>query len=769
MISNSDPKPQGGNGQTCTQNSAFGSGEDQESASGPPLNGSEQSRNVDPAKGTTPLNAPSDGLKKIESAGSDDIQKTKQNQGQRECLRSILIVTVLFVVCLAIILGVVLGPGAQDTKDTQDTLDLKEPEMQLVRSFSERPGRHSNTVSSVVTYQDPSANNEVRIVSGSADSFVKVWSAADHTLLHTFYHAEPVLAVTVYQDPAANNAVRVVSCSNTDIKIWSAVDGSLLRTIPQGAFAVETYLDPLAENVVRIVSATLDSIRIWSAADGSLLQTISPEAGVSALATYRDPTADNAVRIVSGAFVWSASNGSLLVTLEGAVFVNQLATYPDPDDESSIRIVGVVGDSIRIWSATNGSLAFKLAGYADALATYQDPLSNNAIRIVTGSYDAVVRIWSERGSMLSILNHSGGIQCLVTYEDPTSTANHSIRIVASSFEGAIKIWSASDNSVQHTLKPNSMKMGFVTYQDEAANGAIRIASRAWDGTVHIWSESTGNLLHVLTDGSTALATYRDPLANGAVRIVSGSLGGTLEIWSAANRTLMHTLTGCSSSTFGSVNAIATYQDPTAKYPVRIVSGNMDGTVCVWAATRTDFELLNTSRCPDYAEWIFQDPDANNELRIVSKVLGFMEDFITVCSAIDGEIFHELGHSPASSLSVVTTYEDPEANNSVRIVSAIGSNVTVWSVADGGLLHTLSAHTVRALATFKDSQAKDAVRIVAGDRDLLKVWSARDGEMLGEWGSPGYVFALATYQDPVEKNRSRIISSSNGEIHLWDFR
>ena len=731
-----------------------------------------QSSSSNPAILTTPSKDASNSLTKstVASTKSENVRHERFPPGRKKWVLAVVIILacIACIICIATVLAIILVPVPRQQSIQQS--------MQLLYSFSERPDHHGrSTVRSVATFQDLAANCTVRIVTGIVGEFVRIWSAADGSLIHTLNHRASVVAA--YQDPTANNSMRIVSGSLSSIKIWSAVDGSLLRTIKNGTTALAIYRDPAANNVVRIVSVWT-SIKIWSAADGSLLRTIGP-ASATELVTYLDPAANDTVRIVSSNSrwaevikVWSAADGTLLRKVKGNETL-ALVTYQDSGANNAVRIVVGNWDTIKIWSADSGRLLRTIDAGALSLATYRDPAANGAVRIISGSgyWAECVQIWSAAdGALLRTLNHSDSISALATYPDPA--ANNTVRIISGSQDGKIVLWSAAEGSLLRTIRPNAIKRRFATYPDPTADSAVQIVSSASDGTVHIWSAANGSLLRTLTDGSSpvALDTYRDPEANNAVRIVTGALDGTVYIWSAADGNLLfglksHPGTGSVSSS-GSVRAVAAYQDPAANNAVQILSVSEDGTVSVWSAT--DGSLLRTSNCPGYVKAVFQDPAANHAVRIVSVI---SDNAVAVCSAADGYLLQTLNDP---FVSHVVTYPDPAANNAVRIVTGSrNGHVKVWSANDGSLLHILKdryvSSTINALAAYQDPAANNAVRIIVGDQTSIKIWGAADGRLLLDRLGPRFhiACALATYQDPAANSAVRIIvSRCDGNITVW---
>lgn len=294
-----------------------------------------------------------------------------------------------------------------------ETVKIWSPGSQSWIFSMKRVSRRPGDVMSVTTYRD--RDNAVFIVSGSADRSIKIWRAADGSWIRTIgneqtKHTHWVNSVATYKDASAGNAVRIVSGSyDHSIKIWSATNGALLHTLrshTDRVYAVTTYEDPLQDNAVFIVSGSRDkTIKIWSAASGSLVHTIDKHDNVVwSVTAYKDQES-NSVHIVSGSAdktirTWSTVDFSQIQHRNTGARVYSLAVYEDPAASDALRIVsgsGNPGKAVKIWSAADLSLIHTMTGHKEkvlAVTTYKDPSANNAVRIVSGSEDTTARIWS---------------------------------------------------------------------------------------------------------------------------------------------------------------------------------------------------------------------------------------------------------------------------------------------------------------------------------------------------------------------------------------
>ena len=241
------------------------------------------------------------------------------------------------------------------------------------------------------------------IVSGSEDQTIKLWDAADGTLLKTFKgHENSVSSVAFSPD----GRLVISGSGDNTLKLWDAADGALLKTFkghdsgvssvafsPDGHFIVSGSGDK--DNSLGSADNTL---KLWDAASGALLKTLKGHDGtVSSVAFSPDGRF-----IVSGSWdntikLWDAADGALLKTFEGhGDDVSSVAFSPD----GRFIVSGSQDNTLKLWDAANGALLKTLEGHDGLVQSVA--FSPDGRFIVSGSIDKTVKLWAtSTGALLA--------------------------------------------------------------------------------------------------------------------------------------------------------------------------------------------------------------------------------------------------------------------------------------------------------------------------------------------------------------------------------
>ena len=222
------------------------------------------------------------------------------------------------------------------------------------------------------------------LATGSDDNTAKVWNVIEGQLIRTLVgHTGRVNSVAFSSD-----AGQALTASDDGMAVlWRTADGAALRVFSGHGGAV--YAATISNNSGLVLTGGIDNTaQLWNRTTGARLQTFSGHTGaVLCVALSADGT-----RILTGsgdttAKLWDANTGSLLRTFTGHTSP-VLAVGFSPDDS---RIMTAGDTTTKIWKTADGTLLQTIQHYRPVTGA---ALSGDGTRIVTGSEDAMGRLWS---------------------------------------------------------------------------------------------------------------------------------------------------------------------------------------------------------------------------------------------------------------------------------------------------------------------------------------------------------------------------------------
>lgn len=257
-----------------------------------------------------------------------------------------------------------------------------------------------------------------RIVSGSDDNTLKVWSATSGRCLRTLIgHTGGVWS--------SQMAGSVVVSGSTDrtLRVWNADTGMCLHTLYGHTSTVRCM--HLYGN--KVVSGSRDAtLRVWDLETGECLHVLVGHVAAVRCVQY------NGRLVVSGAYdymvkVWDPRREECLHTLQG--HTNRVYSL----QFDGVHVVsGSLDTSIRVWDVETGACRHQLMGHQSLTSGME--LRNNIL--VSGNADSTVKVWDiVTGQCLQTLagthKHQSAVTCLQF---------NSKFVVTSSDDGTVKLW-----------------------------------------------------------------------------------------------------------------------------------------------------------------------------------------------------------------------------------------------------------------------------------------------------------------------------------------
>lgn len=300
-----------------------------------------------------------------------------------------------------------------------------------------------------------------RIVSGSDDNTLKVWSAITGKCLRTLTgHTGGV-----WSSQMSGNIV-VSGSTDRTLKVWDANTGDCLHTLYGHTSTVRCM--HLHNN--KVVSGSRDAtLRVWDIDSGECLHVL-----VGHVAAVRCVQYDGRL-VVSGAYdymvkVWNPEREECLHTLQG--HTNRVYSL----QFDGIHVVsGSLDTSIRVWDVETGACKHTLMGHQSLTSGME--LKNNIL--VSGNADSTVKVWDiTTGQCLQTLSgpnkHQSAVTCLQF---------NSKFVITSSDDGTVKLWDLKTGEfIRNLVALDSGGSGGVVWRIRASATKLVCAVGSRNGT-----------------------------------------------------------------------------------------------------------------------------------------------------------------------------------------------------------------------------------------------------------------------------------------------
>jgi WD40 repeat protein len=439
-----------------------------------------------------------------------------------------------------------------------------------------------------------------RVLSGGADTAMKLWDTATGALLHTFEgHAGTVPSGVAFSPDGAH----VLSGGYEAMKLWDAATGALIRSFDGYAEPVTSVA--FSPNGALVVSGCDDkTVKVWNAATGQLVRTFAGHSGGVASVAF----SPDGARLLSGqksvpiVKLWNMATGGLLHTFEGhSGDVNSVAFAPD----GSRVLSGSADKTVKLWDVTSGALLRSFQGHSKAVNSVA--FSPDGTRVLSGSEDATMKLWDAATGELSrtFEVHNASVDSKVALFDRESVNSvefspDGARVVLGKGrmfgrDDAIKLWDTATGKLLRSfdgpdptavIPPPPMWVYSVAF----APDGVRLVSGEWN--VELWDAATGKLLRTFAGHDKPVNSVA--FSPDGRRVLSGSSDNTMKLWDVATGTLLRTFEGH----LDAVWSVAFSPDSS-----RVASGSADTTFRVWDPDTG--ELLATVFTGDNGEWLTQ--------------------------------------------------------------------------------------------------------------------------------------------------------------------
>jgi WD40 repeat protein len=486
-----------------------------------------------------------------------------------------------------------------------------------------------------------------RVVSGSLDGSVKIWSIAEGKALLS------IPTKSFYSVSYSPDNQTVASAGSKEIVFWSAQTGRAIRKISHGAYSTDIAFRPDWGFLVLNSSP----IEIRDVNDGRIIRTVGKDSGNN-LALSND-----GLYLASGGY----SGLSVLDINRGVVsfkydrqptFSTGLSFNREGD-----KVAWGMGQDVYVWDVNRGRLQFSLTTNADD--SYFSRINEVAFspdgRMLASCSDVEVKIWSMTdgrelrlinkptndddpyegyqsltfspdGKILAVAGNPGSFG--IRFYDPnTGRLLKRIKVDVPKEEEDTALLRAHDSRTTNLPGGESPRIHSINFSPDGQF----LASGDSFNRIFIWRVRTGEKIRELIGhrGNVNSVAF----SPDGKRLVSGSFDSTAKVWDVASWKLLGTLEehrdSVSNVKFSpdgqyivtasydhmvrlwdsrSLSLLATLEDHNAVVTSValsprdkvIASGSMDGKVNLWSIPSKI--LLSTIMVFDNKEWLYFSPD-----------------------------------------------------------------------------------------------------------------------------------------------------------------
>jgi WD40 repeat protein/serine/threonine protein kinase len=521
------------------------------------------------------------------------------------------------------------------------------------------------------------------------------------------------------------------------VKIWNAISGAELATLPQhgrtgpasDARLIGVVSVAWSPDGTRLATASADApIHVWDPESRELMATLrAHHGGTLAVAWHPDSR-----RLASGgqdgvASIWNTVDGSETHVLHGrAGGVTAVVWSPDGS-----RLATAARDGyIKVWDAATGDEVLSIPdidGVARRLAW-----SSDGRRLAAGANNGSISLVDPtNGRKLSVFRGQSGSNSCVAWEPGGRRL-----LSGGTYARTIKIWNTDDQHAVRTLDGHTGDLNTAAW---SPNGE-RIASGSSDGTIKIWDATASNDSAPFRSPDAEISTLQwNP---DGKRIASISGNGKVTVWNADTREPQFTAG----------------LDSPAEW---LVAWSPDGTQLTTAGAHPTIQIWDALRgavlreLPRQGEGVVRALAWSRDGKHLAE--GGSGKSITVWDSATGQVLATLtGHkSGVDSLAF-----SPDGK---RLASAGWDHtVRLWDIDGRKHIRTLIGHRgfLRAVAWSPDGSHLAS----AGDGGTIRIWRAADGtELFALSGHTGSVFALSWSPDG-----TRLASGGfDAAVKIWD--
>lgn len=524
-----------------------------------------------------------------------------------------------------------------------------------------------------------------KLVTGSADGFVRVWDVNTGKILHALSgHTSEVTSVSW----AAKTGRLASGSFNGIVHVWDINSWQMLQTVNIGDGGIERLRwAPDGERFG--ISTVFGTLRIWDTAAGQPIDVVDEDENL----------------VGTRSLGWSPNGANLAVGLsDGAIKVL--------DVESS--------EIIQSWDEHTGLVSSL-------------EWSPDGSRVASGAYDATVRIWNMDTGQVEHLfeGHTRGYRSNYNVESVSWSPDGRYLASGASSDATIQIWDTDNGETVAVVEGHTGKMNAV---DWSSNNLI--VSGSSDGKARVWNVASGEVLQTIHEESDLQVTTEVKWSPDGSKMAISGTDSTVRIWDTDTQKTEHVFDWPVSFS----EEISWSSDN--KF---LAASSSMGEVGIWDTStwemvqKLEGSLKNNSWSSDGSQFVTSSH--NNIAQIWDVATGELVHTLEGHS----EFLHSVDWSPSNSLIATSSRDgtvrlwDPATGQNVRVLAnnlgdvmsvrwspdgtrlaaGMANQIIIWDGMSGQQIQTLQgkAEQFDTLAWSPDSK-----QLVSGSNNgTIRVW------------------------------------------------
>jgi WD40 repeat protein len=566
-----------------------------------------------------------------------------------------------------------------------------------------------------------------RVVTASGDGTVKIWDAVNGSLLRELTHdGKPTRYYLVAISPDGKLAA-AIDTMGVIAHVWDAGTGARVAELrndasghPSVAFSPDGRLATSGGDDVRVFDTTTWA-RLLTIA-GPRIQTLSFDSTGSRLATG---TAGG------DATIWEIPSGARIRHLREIGEPVEAVAFA-PNDE---LIVAAGGDgTAEVWDAKSGALRNRGRYVRGKILSVEfDPTSK--LVLAAGDRGAVALVDAELGLPVSLLEGPRGVT--VAHFDPTSR-----RVIGASWDGTARVWDATSLYRRWSSPPVGGGECGLLGGVEPDHRFLAIGCR--DRATRVWDTARDQLLAELPSVSPISGGFEPvlPAVSTAGDRAAVARGNTVEVYDLAGGKLIRTIAHGSA-----VSAVAF-----AGAGRDLVSGAVDGSLLVTRDGGDPISLPVAGGGIDSAGFLPDGrvvaADTRPGLRVYDIDRAAVLAELEVQSRVRSLRVSPEGHR----LLAIPSYASPSK----------AAPPVIWDLAHYQLIARLEGHVGRVLSARFVAGGHEIV--TAGNDGTARLWDGSTGRLIQTYHADSRFLADAT----VSPDRLVVAAGdADGLLHFWD--